>query len=135
MNDKSSEMKRIEALYGPYAGTQIDIPTADADAAIADGWARDPFATPDPNAEPKEWSQEAHDKAMIAAEKAARKFRGEEEDVKAKKGVDKKKDSDVKTDDDRQDETAQPLKTTSMQAGDDPAKGYETRRPGRPKGS
>ena len=70
------ELKRIEALYGPYARRLIDIPEADAKQAIADGWARDPYA---PAADPVEFDQEKHDAVLVAAEKAARKFRGETE--------------------------------------------------------
>lgn len=72
-----SELKRIQPTHGPYTGSQIDLPTADAEAAISDGWAIDPFAPVDPNATPKEFSQDDHDKAIAAAEKAARKIRGE----------------------------------------------------------
>lgn len=70
-----AEEKMIEATAGPYAGQRISIPAGDADQAITDGWARDPFATPDPKAKPKEWDME---KVGAAAEKAARKLRGED---------------------------------------------------------
>ena len=137
-----NETKRVEALYGPYAGTQIDIPAADADAAIADGWARDPFATPDPKAKPVEWTQEAHDKAMVAAEKAARKLRGEDEDVKAKKKSDKTADDAKKAEADKADAIrSNEVKNEAIQA-DTSDRGYDTRTTtpttptrGRPKGS
>lgn len=79
-----SETKRIEATHGPYAGAQIDVPTADADSAIADGWAFDPYAEvdPNPNAEPKEITADDNARALAAAETAARKFRGEAEPPK-----------------------------------------------------
>jgi hypothetical protein len=73
------ENKRVRATLGPYAGGFLDIPAADAEAAISDGWAVDPYAPADPTAEPAEFDQDKHDKATAAAEKAARKFRGEEE--------------------------------------------------------
>ncbi len=72
----ADETKRIEAIYGPHAGRFIDVPTADAEAAISDGWARDPYAPVDPDAKPKEIDQA---KATEAAHKAARKFSGEDE--------------------------------------------------------
>jgi hypothetical protein len=87
---ETSETKRVEAIAGPWAGRQIDLPSADADQAIADGWARDPFAPPaDPNAEPEEFDQEKHDTMTAAAEKAARKIRGEKEPDEAGEKIDK----------------------------------------------
>lgn len=80
-----TEPKRIEALYGPFAGQQIDLPAADADQAISDGWARDPFARPsDKPVDPL--TQEKLDAAIVAAEKAARKLRGEPEPKKKAAG-------------------------------------------------
>jgi hypothetical protein len=75
------QIRRIEALFGPYRGI-IDVPADIAEQAIADGWARDPFAPPPENPEP--FSQEKHDKMLIAAEQAARKLRGEPEPDKPK---------------------------------------------------
>lgn len=89
--DAAAETKRIEALFGPYAGGHIDLPTADANQAIADGWARDPYAEPDPDAKPIEWTDELHASVNAAAAKAARKIRGEPEpegeDASAKAGA------------------------------------------------
>lgn len=131
----ADETKRVEALYGPYAGTQLDLPAADAEAAIAAGWARDPFVPPPDEAE---WTQEAHEKIIEAAEKAARKLRGEDEeetDVKAKKATaDKTDDAKAKkTEADKAaaDKAAEPLKTEDMNATD--PKGYETRTTRKPK--
>ncbi|MDX0609391.1 hypothetical protein [Sinorhizobium medicae] len=70
--------KHVEALFGPYAGRIIALDEADAKSAISDGWARDPY---DPAAETKEVD---HNKAAAAAEKAARKLRGEDEPSKPK---------------------------------------------------
>jgi hypothetical protein len=80
------ETTLIEALFGPYAGQRLTIPSADAKAAIKDGWARDPFAQPS-NDDPKLPSDEQRFAATEAAEKAARKLRGGEgaEDNKAAK--------------------------------------------------
>jgi hypothetical protein len=75
-----TETRRIEAIYGPFRGL-LDVPADVAEQAIKDGWARDPFAPPSaadaPPPEPR--TQEQLDKMIVAAEKAARKLRGEEE--------------------------------------------------------
>ena len=115
------ETKRIQANYGPFAGQQIDLPTEDADAAIADGWASDPFAPVDPKAEPPEFNQERHDAILVAAEKAGRKIRGEAEpgNDKPRKPAGKREKSDADAED------------RAMEA-DKPGSGYETRRSGRP---
>lgn len=75
--------KHVEALFGPYAGHIIALEEADAKSAIADGWARDPYHQA---AEPKKIDVE---KAAKAAEKAARRLRGEEE-PKARPEAEKK---------------------------------------------
>lgn len=67
------DKKMIEPLMGPYAGQRIEVDAADAEQAIADGWAKDPFAPPSDKPAP-EIDQE---KAAAAAAKAARKLRGE----------------------------------------------------------
>lgn len=73
-------MKHVEALYGPYAGGIISLEDKDADKAIEDGWARDPY---DPkNAAPVDLSERTQtvdtEKATKAAEEYAAKLRGEE---------------------------------------------------------
>jgi hypothetical protein len=68
-----NELKRIEATHGRYRGSVLDVPAAEADQAIADGWARDPHAVPDPNAGQPEFDQDKHDKAEAAAEAWANK--------------------------------------------------------------
>jgi hypothetical protein len=78
----------IEATAGPYAGQRLTVPAADAKQAIADGWARDPFAPAEEPKEPKEVKEVTdEDRARVAeaAEKAARKLRGEEEPDNGKK--------------------------------------------------
>lgn len=73
------ENKTIEATAGPYKGQRLTMPAADADQAIADGWARDPFApAPGPDDKPaKEPTDEERQAVMDKAEKAAKKLRGE----------------------------------------------------------
>lgn len=123
---KEGETKRIEALYGPFAGGQIDIPAGDAEQAIADGWARDPYATPDPKAEPKEWTQEGHDAMIKAAEKAARKIRGEAE-PKAAKEAKGKEDANADTQ-----AAVGEARERQMEAGKNDNGGYETRQSAKP---
>jgi hypothetical protein len=93
----------IEATAGPYRGQRLTVSEADAKAAIADGWAIDPFAE---KQEPKEMTDEDRAKVGEAAEKAARKLRGQEEEPKK---------STKKADEDK-----------ALEA-DKPAAGYETR--------
>jgi len=135
MNDQP-ETKRIEAVFGPLAGSLMDIPTADADAAIADGWARDPYAPPPSADEPvKEFDAAAHDQVLAAAEAAARKIRGEdtEDDMKAKKGS-AKKTGEAKSSDANADTQAAVGKVRSEQMEAQPDDGgYETRQTRKPK--
>lgn len=72
----------IEAIAGPYAGQRLQMEPADAAKAIADGWAVDPFAPPPTEeelAKRKEPTEEDRLKSTEAADKAARKLRGEDE--------------------------------------------------------
>jgi hypothetical protein len=39
----------IEGIMGPYRGNRLIVSDANADAAIADHWARDPYAADDPH--------------------------------------------------------------------------------------
>jgi hypothetical protein len=77
----------IEAIAGPYRGQRLTVSADDAKAAIKDGWARDPFAEPE---EPKEMTDEDRQKVAEAAEKAARRLRGEEETEAPKPSVEAK---------------------------------------------
>lgn len=77
--NQTMALKQVEALYGPYAGAIISIEEADADKAISDGWARDPY---DPkNAAHIDLSKKAEtkdaEKATKDAEEFAAKIRGE----------------------------------------------------------
>ena len=91
----ADETKRIEALYGPYRGQHLDLPAADADQAIKDGWARDPYA--EPSAEVQALDPEKQEKATAAAEKAARKLRGEDEPPAAEPAAEEKTEQSAKT--------------------------------------
>src|SRR5262245_13785830 len=39
--------KEVEAILGPYRGQRLTMLDADADAAVNDHWARDPYAPPE----------------------------------------------------------------------------------------
>jgi hypothetical protein len=95
----------IEGLHGPYAGQRLTVSAADAKQAIADGWARDPFAEPE---DAKEMTDEERAKVIAAAEKAGRKLRGEPEEDNGNK------------------EKKPAAKDKSMEA-DKPSATYETR--------
>jgi hypothetical protein len=97
----ADETVLIEATVGPYAGQRLQVDPATAKQAIADGWARDPFAEV---GEPKEMIDEDRAKVAEAANKAARKLRGEDEP-----------------------DTGRKAKETKTLEADDPAAGYETR--------
>ncbi len=43
----ADETKEVEALIGPYRGKRLTMSAADADAAINDHWAIDPFEVAD----------------------------------------------------------------------------------------
>src|SRR5262245_25694128 len=45
-----TEGKQVVPIFGPYAGQVLTMPTAEADQAIADNWAREHPAPFDPNA-------------------------------------------------------------------------------------
>lgn len=76
----ADETKRIQVTLGPYRGQQLDVPAEDADQAIADGWATDPFAPPPQEGEePIAMTDDDRMAAIEAAEKAARKLRGEDD--------------------------------------------------------
>lgn len=75
-----NEQKQVEVTIGDYAGRRLTMPAADADAAVAEGWAIDPHGPPlDPNAEPKPApTEEERDDMLKKADRAIRKLRGEE---------------------------------------------------------
>lgn len=88
-----TETTMVEATAGPYAGKRLSMSKADAAAAIADGWAFDPFKTmTDEEREAaakkaSELTEEQRAAIEDKAEAAARKLRGE--DDKADKPADK----------------------------------------------
>ena len=75
-----TDARQIEATVGPYRGQRLTVSAADADAAIADKWAIDPFAPVEhePDEAPEPLSEEervsAHEAALAwsaAQQKAA----------------------------------------------------------------
>lgn len=71
-----ADYKDTVHLYGPLSGTRVTMPAADADAAIADGWAYDPYIPREAADEVATW-EESHalnEKAAIAVAK----LRGED---------------------------------------------------------
>jgi hypothetical protein len=82
---KKDEPAMVQATVGPYAGQRLTMSRADADAAIADKWAIDPFAppkTPEQQKEAEDMKPPTEKEAAeikAKAEKAARKLRGEPE--------------------------------------------------------
>lgn len=79
------ETKRVRATLGEFAGREIDMPAADADQAISDGWAVDPFAPP-PETPEEPMSAEDQEKAVEASSKAIEKLRAGGEPEKEAKG-------------------------------------------------
>jgi hypothetical protein len=72
-----ADTKRIRPIWGEFADQNIDLPVADADQAIADGWAFDPYAETPREPVPiltdgERQMMEEHSKKAIA------KLRGEE---------------------------------------------------------
>lgn len=70
----SEELTQIEATAGPYRGQRLTVSKADAEAAIAEGWAIDPFAA---RPEGKTMTDEERLDLLAKAEAGARKLRGE----------------------------------------------------------
>jgi hypothetical protein len=90
MSDEPKKMPEepaaIQVTAGPYAGQRLTMSKADADAAIAEKWAVDPFALPPTKEEEEKQTKEAKPmteeerlEIRAKAEKAARKLRGEPE--------------------------------------------------------
>lgn len=70
----TDETREVEAILGPYRGQRLTMTTADADTAINDHWARDPFSE-DPPHDPLTEEERSHaleaSKAWAAAQQAA----------------------------------------------------------------
>jgi hypothetical protein len=64
----ADEMKRIDVTMGPYRGNLLDLPAAEADAAIAAHWARDPYSTEEYGTGHDPLSEEERASAMAAAQ-------------------------------------------------------------------
>lgn len=85
----SEEPAMVEVTVGPYKGQRLTMAKAEAQQAIADKWAIDPFASPEPP--PKEGEAPKEAKPMTDEERAEihakahaaiAKLRGEEEPKK-----------------------------------------------------
>jgi len=61
----ADETKRVEVFMGPYRNNLLDMRTAEADAAINEHWARDPFVPYD--AEHGALSEQERADALAAA--------------------------------------------------------------------
>lgn len=83
----TDETKVIEPQFGPYAGRRMTVQAAEADQAISEGWARDPFGpAPDPDEPSKEVPAEEQAEMIKKATAAGKRWRGEEEPDKDKLG-------------------------------------------------
>ena len=63
----ADELKRVDVFMGPYRGHLLDMPTAEADAAINAHWARDPYSTEPYGTGHDALSDEERTAAMTAA--------------------------------------------------------------------
>lgn len=81
----SDETSVIEAVIGPYRGQRLTMPKAEAQQAIADKWAIDPFAPPSKEDEvpKKPMTDEERAEIIAKAEAGLAKLRGEEPPPKA----------------------------------------------------
>jgi hypothetical protein len=136
MSDESKktpdEPAAIQVTVGPYAGQRLTMSRADADAAIAEKWAVDPFAPPPTKEEEEKQAKEAkpmmteEERAEITAkaEKAARKLRGEPEPEEPAKEAAKPEPS-------KEPHPSPPPVVTRDLGADKPATRYPTRDLGR----
>lgn len=98
----TDETRLVNVTHGPYAGGRLTLPKGEAESAISEGWAVDPFAEKPPRFEwegpppetltdeqrkqlrerdePKQLSDEERSKVIEKAEQAAKKLRGEDEE-------------------------------------------------------
>lgn len=80
------DTKIIIPSVGPYAGQRMTVDPKEADQAISEGWATDPFAPPPPAPKegeaakpPKELTDEERGEMAKKADAAAKRWRGEDE--------------------------------------------------------
>jgi len=82
----ADETRQIQVLLGPYRDHRLTVSSADADAAISNHWAVDPFHIADPDEEPHpplteeertaayqaavEWAQQQWEAAQAPPEEA-----------------------------------------------------------------
>jgi hypothetical protein len=63
----ADETKRVDVFMGPYRGNLLTMPVAEADAAIAAHWARDPFSGEEYGKSHPPLSEQERTDAMTAA--------------------------------------------------------------------
>lgn len=119
-----SDQKTIVPSAGPYAGQAISVDTGEADRAITEGWASDPYAAPGNGKKAaKEPDDEARAKFTDMANAAARRWRGEETEGNPRKGERKSEPKPAP----RRDEGEARETRRDMQADEPFGRGYETR--------
>lgn len=63
----ADETRQIQVLMGPYRDNRLTVSAADAESAINNHWAVDPFELPDPDHQHPPLSEEERLAAMTAA--------------------------------------------------------------------
>lgn len=86
------DVKRIRPIWGEFADQNIDLPVADADQAIADGWAFDPYDETPREPVPiltdgERAAMEEHSKKAIAKLRGEEYFEPQTEPHSSKKGA------------------------------------------------
>lgn len=87
----------VHVTHGSYAGQRLTLSKHDADAAISDGWAIDPFKPVEPDKEPKQLSEEERAHVLEKAEHAVAKLRGEEKEKDHEKSMKPREESGYET--------------------------------------
>lgn len=87
----TEETTAVHVTHGPYAGQRLTMNKSEADAAISEGWAIDPFKPVDPEKELKQPTEEERAHVLEKAEHAVAKLRGEEKDKSENKEKDHEK--------------------------------------------
>lgn len=83
---------------GPYAGQRMTVDAGEADRAISEGWAADPFAEKGPDDQRKEHTAEEAAEMANKAEAAAKRWRGEDDKAKDKPKASAKPEAPVARD-------------------------------------
>jgi hypothetical protein len=134
------EVAVIEATVGPYKGQRLTMSKAEAQQAIADRWAIDPFAPAEepkpPKVEPKPPTDEESAEILAKAHAAMAKLRGEEPPPKAEEAPPKPPPKaeeaptppkPEETPPKRPPKAEPPHETTRVMAPDTPKQPYRTR--------